>query len=42
MVFLRDEMVRTEMGYGHDGDDQDWLYNLGYTADDINIWLFGA
>ena len=45
MMFLRDEMVPAEMAgfrYGFDTDWPDWYYNLGYTADDISIQLFGA
>ena len=37
-MFLRDEMVREEMAAW----DNEEGYNLGATADLINLYLFGA
>ena len=42
MMFLRDEMVPAEMNNWLDEGNPDWYYNLGYTADDISLMLFGA
>ena len=38
IMFLRDEMVRGQMAEW----DDDLGYNLGDTADEINLYLFGA
>jgi len=44
MMFIRDEMVRHEMAmypfFDEYGDD--WFYNLGNSADEIDLLLFGA
>lgn len=46
MMFLRDEMVPSEMSAEHygfwDNTYEFWYLNLGYTADQISIELFGA
>lgn len=47
MKFIRDDMVPAEMaawryGMDPDGENPDWFCNLGHTADDISLALFGA
>ena len=47
MIFLRDEMVPWEMEpwrYGVIDEDahEDWYFNMGNTADEISLRLFGA
>ena len=47
MMYLRDEMVKDDLAnwrYGFDPDDKwpDWWCNVGNTADEISLLLFGA
>lgn len=46
-MYLRDEMVRHEMcywryGFSDEHDHEDWFYNCGNTAEEIDLFLFGA